>query len=516
MNGRLYQLLIAARRDFREVRRVVALSHELVRAGTRNCRRFVVDTFDNRLLEAGRWVELEINGAACVRLRGSGADTDCVEEILGAEPAEPLELPHGALADILAPIAGGRALLRRREMLVRVWEFHIVDAEGKIRAHLTREQITDAAGGRRRTLAHVVRLWPLRGYEKWCGRLHREIIDVLGDRASLRDPGDRIARSGRAGVTRGSSKDAALLTPRQSVASALAQLLLGQLRLMEANIAGMRADTDNEFLHDFRVACRRSRSLLIQVRGAFPQGSDGPFREAFSWLSRVTSPQRDLDVFLAALPALSARLRGRHARALAPLAEMLHQRRHAEHERLVQSMADGRFVEFFPNWRDFLNGFTRRPAAQARGAPRALDAANESLRRLHRRLLRTGERCGDGRYSPELHELRKDGKKLRYLLEGFRSLYPTADVDKVVGRLRKLQVVLGDIVDCHVQREWLAQWRREFEARAEVDTQLLAAMTALAAELDRLEQEAQHGFLRRFGRFTSDTVRTAVDRLLAA
>jgi CHAD domain-containing protein len=194
---------------------------------------------------------------------------------------------------------------------------------------------------------------------------------------------------------------------------------------------------------------------------------------------------------------------------------MLHQRRRVEHERLVATMSDPRFRSFFTDWRGYLAGFAGQHAHQPRAAPRALDAANEALRRLYRRLLRTGEHCGAGLYSPGLHELRKDGKKLRYLLEAFRSLYPPKDVDRIVGRLRKLQGVLGDIVDCHVQRDWLAQWRQDLEARPETEAQTLGAMTALAAELDRLEHVAQQGFLHRFERFASEPVQHAIDRLLA-
>jgi hypothetical protein len=41
-------------------------------------------------------------------------------------------------------------------------------------------------------------------------------------------------------------------------------------------------------------------------------------------------------------------------------------------------------------------------------------------------------------------------------------------------------------------------------------------MTSLALVLDRLEQQAQHGFLRRFERFASEPVQQAVERLLAS
>lgn len=67
---------------------------------------------------------------------------------------------------------------------------------------------------------------------------------------------------------------------------------------MKNNLPGTLWGKDIEFLHDFRVACRRSRSILSQLKSAFPESAIKPFLEDFAWLSRLTSAVRDLDVFL--------------------------------------------------------------------------------------------------------------------------------------------------------------------------------------------------------------------------
>ena len=180
----------------------------------------------------------------------------------------------------------------------------------------------------------------------------------------------------------------------------------------------------------------------------------------------------------------------------------------------MQALAGARFRAFFPEWRHYLEGFAGPRAPRMQSAPYAVDAANSVLQRLYQRLLRDGARCGVGAYSPVLHELRKDGKKLRYLLEAFRTLYPQPDVDEVVRRLRKLQGVLGEIVDYHVQRDWLLQWQQEYLAQADADPPTLAAMAALGTLLDRLELEAQQGFVRRFEQFAAEPVQSALRQLL--
>ena len=60
----------------------------------------------------------------------------------------------------------------------------------------------------------------------------------------------------------------------------------------------VRADLDSEFLHDLRVATRRTRSALTQVKHVPANDVVSDFRQRFAWLGQVTGPTRDLDVFL--------------------------------------------------------------------------------------------------------------------------------------------------------------------------------------------------------------------------
>ena len=68
-----------------------------------------------------------------------------------------------------------------------------------------------------------------------------------------------------------------------------------------ANEPGLRANLDSEFLHDFRVALRRTRSLLGQLKHVFPENVVAHFGAEFSWMGRLTGPPRDLDVLVLSL-----------------------------------------------------------------------------------------------------------------------------------------------------------------------------------------------------------------------
>ena len=92
---------------------------------------------------------------------------------------------------------------------------------------------------------------------------------------------------------------------------------------MRQNEAGIRADWDTEFLHDFRVAIRRTRSALSQIKGVLPVDAVEHFKDAFRELGRSTNRLRDLDVYLleeetyrAMLPAVATTRTGRRVFAL--------------------------------------------------------------------------------------------------------------------------------------------------------------------------------------------------------
>ena len=79
------------------------------------------------------------------------------------------------------------------------------------------------------------------------------------------------------------------------------QIHLALVGILVANEPGLRANLDTEFLHDFRVAVRRTRSLLGQIRHVFPPDAVDHFSTEFSWLGRLTGPLRDMDVLVLGL-----------------------------------------------------------------------------------------------------------------------------------------------------------------------------------------------------------------------
>ena len=498
LKGSMFQRSLTTQREFAELRVRLRGSIRLEPLPVRHTSRSYFDTFDWRLYRKGLALEFDDSTPAVVRLREIGASAAYEEQALEALPKFASGFPAGVLREWLVLTLGERALLPLGSMTLRITPYRASDDQGKILYFLDKEQfLQKGAGQRGRTLFTGVRIRALRGYEK----AGRQALSLLGKRsgrsASPADPFERCMRVLGRVPGEYSTRLRIKLSAEISARAAIAEILLFLLDIMERNVPGLEEDLDSEFLHDFRIAARRSRSLISRTLGIFAGREMARIKRDFSWLSQVTSGQRDLDVFLYDLPRYQAEPEMGRPEHLEPLRALLEEDRGTEHARLRAALRSRRFLSFVDDWRELL---VDAAAATGTGMPLAI-VANGSIRRQYRKLMKQVPEAGH--YSEALHDLRKNGKQLRYLLEGFRSLYPAEEIEEVIAQLRKLQNVLGGIVDFHVQRTRLLGWRDRLVARPDVPVDTFAALDRLVNRFDAMETRAADGFFACYTRFAA-------------
>ena len=274
------------------------------------------------------------------------------------------------------------------------------------------------------------------------------------------------------------------LDPAMVGTAAVARVLGAYFRTLDANEGGVVADLDIEFLHDFRIATRSSRSVLSRLREVFPEREHEKARSDLAWLGKITGPKRDLDVFLGELDEHTARLPSPWRPHLDPLRAYLGRQRRVEHGRLVEVLTSERYRGFkrdYPAW--LARAAKRRVLQNGPGAGRAVDFASRTIWRADHALLSEGFAVMEDTPVEALHELRKTGKKLRYLLEAFQSLYRPDAVRQVVGELKHLQDCLGAIVDRDVQRRLLRHFGDALALEDQAPDETGVAMKMLEAML---------------------------------
>ena len=98
------------------------------------------------------------------------------------------------------------------------------------------------------------------------------------------------------------------------------------------------------------------------------------------------------------------------------------------------------FLESAPSWED-----------SERATWPLQRLADRLLWRAYRRVCRDGRAIAPDTPDEKVHRLRIDGKKLRYLLDGTRSLYGPKKVARYLRAMKRLQTVLGEFNDADVR-----------------------------------------------------------------
>jgi CHAD domain-containing protein len=443
---------------------------------TKLCRVWL-DTVDGRLAK---------RGFTLVHL----SDGDKRQLVLDAEPrslavATGDELPRWAadlpptMAARVSPLMGLRALIPMRTVEATAVVLRVLDAEEKTIGRVWLER--PPRGG-----AQTVRVDHLRGYERQADRVAK---------ALSRDPRLTTVFPPKAGTAPGPRRPT--LTRDQAATHAVG-LVLGHLfDVIEANIEGTSAAIDTEFLHDLRVAVRRTRSAMKLTSDVLPTRFVARFAGRARWLGDLTTPARDLDVMLLELPAMQATLPDGTGTDLEPLRDLLRERVVNEYAVLAKGLHSARIRQFGSSYRTELATIAASPAR----APLAGDAADRWAAAALQRVLKRGARITPASPAESLHDLRKRCKELRYCLELFEPLWDARDLGQVIEELKSLQDNLGMFQDSEVQSEMLRHWAEELATTRNAPTGTAIAIGRLTVHLEASQHAARAEFAERFNRF---------------
>lgn len=460
------------------------------------------DTWDGRLHAARLAL---VHDGARLSLRDAGrrevagvAWPDAPERLLAAD------LPAGRLRDRLAELADVRALLPVLRTTSRVRPLRAVNADAKTVVRLlVEEPAVVADGGRRIRLPTRVVVTPVRGYAKPLAAVRQTIAGDLGLPPAPEPLHDEAVRAAGGRPGGAAPAPAVTLGPDQRADGAAAILLGAQLEVIQANLPGALADVDSEFLHDLRVAVRRSRSLQRQLKGVFPPKQLAHFRAGFRGLQRATGPGRDLDVALLEHDALAALLPNEIRPDLAAVRRMLEARRRQERPALVRALRSAQTRTLLEDWAGALDELVALPVDDRPEAEQPVAAvAGRRILAVRGHLVRDGAAIGADTPAEALHDLRKTGKELRYLLESFAGLYPAEVVKPMIRALKALQDTLGRFQDRQVQADLFLSLRDDLAA-AEGGPAALMALGLLLERLGNERDAARAEFAERFAAFAA-------------
>ena len=508
-----------------------------------------LDTFDWRLHKAGLTLEY-LPGRGDSELRLSGRDgEEARQPVTGWTPSRPhliADLEGGPVGERLAKVIEMRALLPVVSTSTATSTYRLLNRDDKTVARLSVEQWSATAphpGKPPGALPARLSISPVRGYTAQARRAARLLAAVPGivsrdDQQAAASPAAAapltaapLTAALRAiGRTPGdySSKVITDISADMPAAAAAAAVSLRLLDTADANLDGVLADVDSEYLHDLRVAVRRTRSALKLFGDALDGLSADDlafFAAEFKWVGDLTTPVRDLDVHLLGFDDMARSLAAAQPGDLEPLRAFLERRRRTEVRLLARGLRSPRYAALTQEWRARLlkiaqgtvpaGGNTARPRARFRASGETAGMlAAERTRVAFAKVAKRGAAISPKSPPESLHDLRKRCKELRYALEFFAPLHDPVPYGKVLSDLKRLQDCLGEFQDTQVQAGEIRTLAVAMLEAGEAPAATLLAMGEVTGGLAARQQAARADFERKFAGFADVAGRRRMAELL--
>ena len=451
----------------------------------------IFDTFDWRLLR--RSLALYRQGDLLV-LKNLTDGTVLTDLETSNEPGFARDLPACELKERLAAVIDMRALIKMAAVQQRTTPLKALNRNGKTVARLGyMDFLIPSDEGETKSVSQVW-LWPVRGYS----RRFRDLSNYLKGDGFMASTGLDLHKKilATAGRDPGgySSKLYVRLSPEMRADQATQIILRVLLQTMKLNEGGIQEDLDTEFLHDYRVAVRRTRSALALLKCVLPAEAIAKYKPEFSNLGQLTNPLRDLDVYLLKQDTYQDMLTPPLRDHIQPLFEHLRNLRAQALRDVVANLNSKTYRNFIRDWETFLE----IPPPASSSAPDAarpiLAVAKEGIYKHYRRVSKIGAELLDNPEDKRLHVLRIECKKLRYLLEFFTSLFPDEKISYLTTQLKELQDNLGDYNDLCVQIEYLLKMSEELPVKGNGSKETLLSIGYLVGRLEDGKQEIRNAF----------------------
>lgn len=260
-----------------------------------------------------------------------------------------------------------------------------------------------------------------------------------------------------------------------------------QLERIQLNLEGCIEGQDPIHLHDLRVANRRTRAALNEFRDLLPDLVYTKYRDEFRWIHSITGPVRDLDIGLSNFPVYLKKISKNWRRDLAPVRQLLEKKRQTAQEELISQLCSERLQQTLNSWSDLLEG------GVLAGSQASLESAREfgcrQIIQRYNKVRKQGQKITKKSPAEEIHDLRINAKKLRYLIGFFRPILDQEETARSLTGLKGFQDALGGYQDAEIQVHALTELAKEL---AQTGTEV-EPILALGQLIGIYEKELRRG-----------------------
>ncbi len=417
--------------------------------------------------------------------------------------------PDCELKRQLSTIIEMRALIKLVKVDSSLKVYHILSRDKKEVTRLIYEEIRLPQGEEKALLASYLWLPQVKNSPKDFQHLVKRFKELGFTRDKKEDVYFKVLKSVKKNPGDYTSKLKIQLHPGMRSNEAAKIIFRYLLQIIKINEINIKKDLDTEFIHDFRVAVRRTRSALGQMKSVFSRETTKRFKKDLAFVGKLTNLLRDLDVCLLkektykdALPAI---LRS----DLAPLFEHLTKMRLNALQEVITQLESNRYLHIMEDWETFINESQTYSSSASNAKIPIFDLARKRIFTQYQGIIKTGSQILENPEEKKIHALRIKCKKLRYMMEFTSSLFPHKKNRKLIKQIKKLQLNLGHFNDMHVQIDHLRYIAQQLPAADQKSKNTLMAIGSLIGTLDGEKQAAKDMFSKTFKEFAASSNKKA-------
>jgi CHAD domain-containing protein len=207
-----------------------------------------------------------------------------------------------------------------------------------------------------------------------------------------------------------SSKYSGNFQPKLAAQLAVFRILADLFQIAKQNQWGVIADVDSEFLHDYRTAIRRMRSIAAECQEVLPQDIVVRLKTDFRTLGKATNRLRDFDVFLQRQAEYQAAVPAILGSGLDQLFDAMRKKRQKTCDQLQAFLRDPSYERMVDDWDRFFTLQSHISSAPA--SPTVLELARKTIANRFTAFSSREQRFRSDAEG-QVHALRIECKKLR-------------------------------------------------------------------------------------------------------
>ncbi len=409
------------------------------------------------------------------------------------------EIKNGPVKEMLSKVSKLRAFLPISSISYHRATRIMLDDVGKTVARLHFFSLN-----KKKRTAHIIVSQPLRGYNEE----HNILIDAMTELSADDSCAYNLLKVEKSNYT---IKPEIKLSKSASIKDTANTIISTFIEVARKNETGIRDDHDTEFLHDYRVAFRKVRSVISLFKGVYSQETTDYLKEEFAALMQVTGRLRDLDVYLLDKEHYFSLVPNSTHEGLELMFSSFEEERLQKHKLICATLTNKKYKKGIVALQERFVKDLWENGPKATGNSHIF--ACKVIMKRYVKVCAIARTIDDSTDDEIIHELRIHCKKLRYLMEFFTPLFTRKKIKYLIKSLKILQDNLGDFNDYSVQQESLAAFLKTNPFRGEKGMKVAESIGALTAMLNLLQQQEKSKVMANFASFDSAETRELFDSL---